>query len=297
MIATVSGGMPLARRPPQAPTRAQLTPEQIRSGIARINRRIEELEQFDPGKVKKRWAPEVKALEAAIEETLAGIFGEGSEQFKRYSGAASLDHGPVQMVFGGPDPGYDRQFSQYLTEGKEQALLLLRRAVLGLEESLPEASTLATSQPAAPPTASRKVFIVHGHEDGPREMVARFLSQVAFEPVILHEQASQGRTIIEKVERHGDVPFAVVILTPDDEGSKRGAAPRPRARQNVVLELGYFIGRLGRDKVCALKQGDLELPSDYAGVVYHPLEGEWRQALARELKAAGFQIDWNLVMG
>lgn len=145
---------------------------------------------------------------------------------------------------------------------------------------------------------SSKVFIVHGHDDGARETVARFLERIGLEAVILHEQANQGRTIIEKVVANSDVGFAVVLLTPDDEGCMKGGALEPRARQNVLLELGYFIGRLGRDKVCALKRGTLEIPSDFAGVVWEPMDssGGWKQALARELEAAGHSIDWNKVM-
>lgn len=145
---------------------------------------------------------------------------------------------------------------------------------------------------------SRKVFIVHGHDDGARETVARFLERIGLEAVILHEQANQGRTIIEKVVANSDVGFAVVLLTPDDEGCVKGGAFEPRARQNVLLELGYFIGRLGRDKVCALKRGTLEIPSDFAGVVWEAMDssGGWKQALARELEAAGHSIDWNKVM-
>jgi predicted nucleotide-binding protein len=145
---------------------------------------------------------------------------------------------------------------------------------------------------------SRKVFIVHGHDDGARETVARFLERIGLEAIILHEQANQGRTVIEKVVAHSDVGFAVVLLTPDDEGCVRGGTPEPRARQNVLLELGYFIGRLGRDKVCALKRGTLEIPSDFAGVVWETMDsnGGWKQALARELQAAGHDIDWNKVM-
>lgn len=148
------------------------------------------------------------------------------------------------------------------------------------------------------PTNSKKIFIVHGHDEGARESVARFLERIGFEPIILHEQANRGRTVIEKVEAHGDVGFAVVLLTPDDEGCVKGGNTEPRARQNVLLELGYFIGRLGRDHVCALKRGDLEIPSDFAGVVWESMDssGGWKQALARELKAAGHHIDWNLVM-
>jgi hypothetical protein len=145
---------------------------------------------------------------------------------------------------------------------------------------------------------SNKIFIVHGHDDGARETVARFLERMGFEAVILHEQANQGRTVIEKVEAHGDVSFAVVLLTPDDEGSVKGGVLEPRARQNVLLELGYFIGRLGRDKVCALKRGQLEIPSDFAGVVWEPMDdtGGWKQALGRELQAAGHNVDWNKLM-
>ena len=145
-----------------------------------------------------------------------------------------------------------------------------------------------------PPT-SNKVFIVHGHDDGARETVARFLERLGFHAIILHEQANQGRTVIEKVEANGDVGFAVVLLTPDDQGCVKNGVLEPRARQNVLLELGYFIGRLGRAKVCALKRGDLEIPSDFAGVVWETMDNGngWKLALARELKAAGHNVDLN----
>ena len=114
----------------------------------------------------------------------------------------------------------------------------------------------------------------------------------------MHEQANKGRTIIEKVEAESDVGFAVVLLTPDDIGSVQGGTPEPRARQNVILELGYFIGRLGRERVCALKRGALDIPSDFTGVVWTEMDDAngWRTSLARELMAAGYDIDWNKVM-
>jgi Predicted nucleotide-binding protein containing TIR-like domain len=147
--------------------------------------------------------------------------------------------------------------------------------------------------------AARKAFVVHGHDEGAREAVARFLERIGFEAVILHEQANQGRTVIEKIEAHGDVGFAVVLLTPDDEGCKKGGSPQSRARQNVVLELGYFIGRLGRSRVCALTRGDVEIPSDFQGVVYEKFDESngWKAALGKELQALGFEIGWNLVYG
>lgn len=149
------------------------------------------------------------------------------------------------------------------------------------------------------PSDFNRVFIVHGHDEGARETVARFVEAVGLSPIILHEQANKGMTIPEKLAAYSNVGFAVVLLTPDDEGRKKGA-PRwkARPRQNVVLELGYFVGRLGRDRVCALLKGDLEIPSDYVGVAYTPLDdaGGWRQKLAQELDAAGYEIDWNKVM-
>ncbi len=145
--------------------------------------------------------------------------------------------------------------------------------------------------------ASREVFLIHGRDEGVRDKVARFLGQLELEPVILAEQASQGKTIIEKFEDHAQVGFAIALLTPDDTGSLSNDVdtPRPRARQNVIFELGYFIGRLGREGVCALTKGDVEVPSDYSGVVYIPMDdGDgWEVKLVRELKAAGLTFDAN----
>lgn len=146
---------------------------------------------------------------------------------------------------------------------------------------------------------SGKIFIVHGHDGEAREAVARFISSIGLTPIILHEQANRGRTVIEKVEAHGDVSFAVVLLTPDDLGKAKGSTDlEPRARQNVLLELGYFFGRLGRENVCALKRGHVEVPSDFAGVVWETMDAGtgWKLSLGRELQAAGHSIDWNQVM-
>jgi predicted nucleotide-binding protein len=139
-------------------------------------------------------------------------------------------------------------------------------------------------------------FIVHGHDEAARELVARFIERLGLVPVILHEQPNKGSTIIEKLEENADVSFGVVLLTPDDEGKKKGdSALRDRARQNVLLELGYFIGRLGRKHVCALHKGSVEIPTDYLGVLFVPFDdsGGWQLKLAKELKAAGFFIDMN----
>tara|TARA_R110000782_G_scaffold40150_8_gene92815 strand:- start:47 stop:964 length:918 start_codon:yes stop_codon:yes gene_type:complete len=144
-----------------------------------------------------------------------------------------------------------------------------------------------------------KVFIVHGHEEAPREMVARFVESLGLEAIILHEQRNRGLTIVEKLEVFSDVGFAVVLFTPDDVGrAVTEKMDQPRARQNVVLELGYFMGKLGRGRVCAIRKGNVEWPSDYGGVVYTSFDdaGAWKQALAEELDEAGYDIDFNAVM-
>lgn len=118
-------------------------------------------------------------------------------------------------------------------------------------------------------------------------------------PVVLHEQPNEGRTIIEKFEDYTDVRFAVVLLTPDDVGGLQDNAgdTKPRARQNVIFEFGYFIGKLGRERVCALVKGNVEKPSDYDGVLYIQLDDSegWKMRLVRELKSAGYNIDANRV--
>lgn len=137
------------------------------------------------------------------------------------------------------------------------------------------------------------MFIVHGHDNEAKETIARFIEKLGLDPIILHEQPNSGRTIIEKFEMYADVPFALVLLTPDDEGrSKDDKEYKLRARQNVVLELGYFMGKIGRDRVCALYTEGVEIPSDYQGVLYVKLdqEGAWKNKIATEFVEANLPI-------
>lgn len=149
---------------------------------------------------------------------------------------------------------------------------------------------------------SRKVFIVHGHDNEVKETTARFIERLGLQPVILHEQANAGRTIIEKFETYSDdIAFAVALLTPDDVGAVASDIPnlKPRARQNVILELGYFMGRLGRLRVCALHKGGVELPSDYQGVLYIEMDssGAWKSKIAQEFVQAKLQINIEALLG
>ena len=147
------------------------------------------------------------------------------------------------------------------------------------------------------PVDSNQVFVVHGRDHGTLAEVKHVLSQLGLEPVVLQDLPNQGRTIIEKFEDYAKVGFAVVICTPDDEGKPvaEDAALIPRVRQNVLLEWGYFLGKLGRDRVCALIKGEVEVPSDYSGVLYVEMDtgGAWKLRLAGELNQAQYDIDAN----
>lgn len=160
-----------------------------------------------------------------------------------------------------------------------------------------EASASPSSE-ELPKSQSNRVFLVHGHDQSVLHETARFLESLGLEAIILREQPSEGRTIIEKFIDYSDVAYAVVLLTPDDRGGVTDAEfteQTPRARQNVIFELGFFVGKLGRRSVAALYVDGVEVPSDYSGVVFIPFDesGGWRLFLAKELKAAGIEIDMN----
>ncbi len=143
----------------------------------------------------------------------------------------------------------------------------------------------------------RKVFIVHGRDNEAKQEVSRFIEKLGLEAIILHEQASSGMTIIEKIEKYSnDADFALVLYTPCDHGRgvhESNIPPKNRARQNVVFEHGYLIAKLGRENVCSLVKGDIETPNDISGVVYVNLDplGAWKIEVATELQACGYAIN------
>ncbi len=142
---------------------------------------------------------------------------------------------------------------------------------------------------------NNSVFIVHGHDESAKANVARLVEKLGMEAIILHEQPNQGRTIIEKLESNAaSVGFAIVLLTPDDTIDSNG---KKRARQNVIMELGYFCGLLGRNKVCVLYKENVEIPSDCLGLAYIPLDSNegWHLKLAKEMKEAKLDVDLNKI--
>nr|WP_314439445.1 nucleotide-binding protein [uncultured Porphyromonas sp.] len=164
------------------------------------------------------------------------------------------------------------------------------------DTSKPEATTPNITQA---PMDKSKVFIVHGHDGEAKQAVARFVEKIGFEAIILHEQASSGNTIIEKIEANSNVGFGIVLYTPCDLGAsqKQKDQLKPRARQNVVFEHGYLIGKIGRKNVCAVVKGDIETPNDISGVVYIKMdEGRgWMYTVAKEMQACGYEVDLNKI--
>jgi predicted nucleotide-binding protein len=238
---------------------------------------------------------EYEEWEASVGVLLTELFG-ASGYLLRFR---QLTIHPVSYFMGGHKEWHADPVVSWQT-GLKQAATILGEAIEEAEVHV--APITSSSRIEGSPRESRhtnKAFVVHGHDEAARESVARFLEKLGVRAVILHEQATGGRTLIEKLEHYSSVDFAVVLLTPDDlVAASNSEIPQPRARQNVVLELGYFFGKLGRGHVCALYKGPLELPSDVIGVGYVPLDeaGGWRLSLAKELRAAGFTIDMNQVV-
>ncbi len=146
-----------------------------------------------------------------------------------------------------------------------------------------------------------KIFIVHGHDEGAKHKIARFIDDLGFRATILDEQPSKGQTIIDKFEEHADeAGFAIVLLTADDVGAPKDNKNefKPRARQNVILELGYFMHGLSRKRVCVLHEESVELPSDIHGIVYVSLDSGdgWKLKLGKELQTVGYSVDMNKII-
>jgi predicted nucleotide-binding protein len=255
--------------------------ELIQSLIDELNK----LPNLDEGKLD--------ALQRRAEMIIRIIFGESSIYLK-YLEKISF----YPMVA----PANEEYYNESWNSGKKQLLNLfnamLEELKLKLELSSPSTKENETEQPAF--ANSTRIFVVHGHDKEMKEAVARTLKTLELEPVILHEQPNQGRTIIEKFINYSDVSFAVVLLSPDDMAYPKDLSPKdakPRARQNVVFELGFFIGKLGRERVFVLYREveNFEMPSDYSGVLYIPYDNSkrWEIELVKELKACGYNFDAN----
>lgn len=285
----------MARREPPVKRSAELTPDQLQAGISRLGKVLDRVRQFEPQSVTDQFAiPHVEQLSAAIDDALVRTFGPDSLEYDRYIPAIHFDNGPFNAAFDVPIQEVHRS----LARSKASNIVLLEQAIETLNERLAEAGVLASSsQNTSRSNAheSRKVFLVHGRDDAAKNEVALFLRAIGLEPIILHLRPNGGRHLLTKFrEELEGAGFAVILMMPEDEGGLAGTVDlRPRARQNVVFELGFFIGKLGPANVAALLKGDVEKPSDFDGIAYIPfdLSGRWKMDLARELHHAKVPFD------
>ena len=286
----------MARKPPPARHPKSLSLAAKQAALPRLEARVGELNVFDTTKLNAGDDPDVQALEGRIRSTLADIYGEDSSEYARLEQACHLDATEYLLhLYGGSSGPHVSEIRQGLEKGKRRSIALLQGEIDALKESISFAVPAAIA-PASSPT-SNEIFIVHGR-DGPAKIeVARLIQKAGLKDVILHEQPNQGRTIIEKFEAHGRAAgFAVVVATADDVGGLDPDHLQPRARQNVIGEMFWFAGRLGRDRVCVLVKGKFEMPSDFAGIGYTEMDdrGAWKAELLRELQAAGYKdLNWG----
>lgn len=290
----------MARKSTPSTSERSFNASQKQAAILRLESRIGELRALDITSLSTGDDPPVTALERRIESTLANIYGEGTAGFSRLSDAVNLDATAYSFY----DDTSVQRIREGVDRGRARAIAVLQGEVDALKEDI------ASEGPASPPfTASARIamtatqplsdeiFVVHGRDDMAKAEVQLLVERAGLQAIVLHEQPNGGRTIIEKFEKHGGAAgFAIVILSPDDIGGLDVGSLLPRARQNVIGEMFWFAGRLGRHRVCALRKGALELPTDFAGVGYIEMDGSgaWKKDVLRELEHAGYkQLNWQ----
>ena len=249
-----------------------------------------QIDLIEPLKRKRRFSPEYKKWHRDTEIAIEHIFGK--------EGRHLSDFTKIRYILGVSSSSTpDYKFQAAFNKGLNNAREVLKSMIDEIREWGIGRDASSLTEPAATQALSdsTEVFVVHGRDEASKQAVARFIEKLDLTPIILHEKPSEGHTIIEKFEKYSNVGFAVVLMTPDDVGAlaEETLKLKPRARQNVILELGFFLGKLGRKRVCALYKQDVEIPSDYKGVLFIPMEKEWRLSLAKEIKAAGISIDLN----
>ncbi|RKS94897.1 putative nucleotide-binding protein with TIR-like domain [Flavobacterium limicola] len=263
--------------------------EILKSGKELLNRSITNVDELE------RNQKDFYGWEDYNSEYLKQAFNNENNQYKRTYDDTNKFYG----LFGNSDNSPNEKLKQ-LKEKISNKVTFLERLfdkVDLLKSDVEEALIVKSTKTVH--SSNKNIFIVHGHNMAVQQSVARNLEKLGLNPIILSEQPNAGNTVIEKFEANSDVGFAVILLTDDDEGkSKTEIDLKSRARQNVVLELGYFIGRLGRKRVLPLYTENVELPSDIHGLLYIPIDkaDTWKFALVRELKKAGYDVDANSIL-
>lgn len=254
-------------------------------------------EEVDPllAKCVTAESPEFKAWQVKAENILTKCYGMESKElyrfrniifYPRYAYATQSDE--VNLCAEGLKEA-KAYFEVYLEEIEDHCAENVSSDVSGISDEAKSVEKKVNS------TRKRKVFIVHGHNEALKQEVARMVEKQGLEAIILSEQANQGKTIIEKIEENADVDAAICLFTGDDYGRAKDTEAEEnklRARQNVVFEAGYFMGKLGRKNVIIVADKNLELPSDMQGVVYTDA-GNWKTEVLQGLDKIGYAIDFN----
>lgn len=214
--------------------------------------------------------------------TVPKVLVKGSEP-------ARIIHNGLNIAILGNDQSQFEQAKALMLSGLHAAMIVAKDRPL----------LASLSSPVIP--LSSRVFIVHGHDHAAKGELEHYVRELGLEPIVLHRQPDEGRTLIEKIEKNSDVGYAFVLLTPDDIGypkdedrvSDDQRKKENRARQNVVLEFGFFVGRLTRANVCCLYSGGITLPSDMHGLLYKPFNSSVREVfydIRTELLARGYNL-------
>jgi predicted nucleotide-binding protein len=248
-------------------------------------------------KVEDSSDPSFISWNTLVERNLIKIFGNNSLEHNSFKKLHFCYYG---IMVGGID--YSSNHLRVFKRDLETTIKMIESYIEEFTEEIEEKKedfnigSLSDTE-ISETSLSENIFIVHGHDNGMKETVARVIEKMKLTPIILHEQANRGRTVIQKFSDNSNVSFSIVLLSPDDIAYSKDAKPESskyRARQNVIFEMGFFMGKLGFNRVIALynKSEDFELPSDYEGVIYVPFDtsGAWETTLVRELKEIGYDV-------
>ena len=245
--------------------------------------------------VPNRNSSKLNAVKQRAEMLISRIFDKNSNYHKTLN---KLRFSPLMVMNSSGQGPYDGAWKR----GVEGFVNLVDTMIEDVSLSIDD--TVTPQEIAKKSSAlTDRIFIVHGHNEEMKQSVARLIEKLGLNPIILHEQANKGKTIIQKFIDNSDVGFSIVLMSADDYGYAKSldhTQAKHRARQNVILELGFFLGKLGTERVIALFEttDNFEIPSDYDGILFIPYDtdGRWKFDVVKELKSIGYEIDANRIL-
>lgn len=237
---------------------------------------------------QKRFSTDFKIWKSKVERFLKQAFPQDDTYLKQFQDVSYAHSGYIISAGESTFEKNKRERERNIVYGN--GIIYAKKLLQSFADDL---ASSTSSEKTTSEKLGKTVFIVHGHDEDVLFKIKSTINNLKLNPVILHEQENEGFTLIEKLETHSEkADYAIILLTPDDEGYPRGneSKKRFRARQNVILELGLFLGLIGRKRVAVIYKGEVEIPSDYEGVLYIPMKDEWKLKLAKEMKIAGIEL-------